>query len=72
MRAEAHFNRGEVDGARNLAEKALNQAKHKQQECIIIGAALLLGRVAILKGDYDTYISMLKQIEKAQHNTLVK
>lgn len=61
MKAEAHFNRGEMEDAAVLAHKALYQAENKRQESVAIGAALLLGRLAVYRGDYDGIVSILEQ-----------
>jgi LuxR family maltose regulon positive regulatory protein len=61
MRAEAHFNRGEIGDAEIQAHKAHYQSEPKKQACVGIGAALLLGRIAAQKGDAAEFLSVLKQ-----------
>lgn len=62
MAAEAHYHRGEMEHAEILAYKALYQAENKRQECVCIGAALLLGRLAVVRGDGDGFSSVLERI----------
>lgn len=62
MAAEAHYHRGEMENAEILAYKALYQAENKQQECVCIGAALLLGRLAVVRGNGDEFSSVLERI----------
>jgi LuxR family maltose regulon positive regulatory protein len=61
MKAEALFNRGEMNAAAILAHKALYQAENKRQECVCIGAALLLGRLAVYNGDGGELADILEQ-----------
>jgi LuxR family maltose regulon positive regulatory protein len=44
-----------------LAHKALYQAGNKRQECVSIGAAMLLGRIAIFKGDGGEFSDILHE-----------
>lgn len=62
MEAEAHYHRGEMENAEILAYKALYQAENERQECVCIGAALLLGKLAVVRGDGDEFSSVLDRI----------
>ena len=60
MKAEALFNRGDMPGATVAAHKALYQAENKEQECVSIGGALLLGRIAIFNGNSGLFADVLE------------
>ncbi len=64
MEAETHYHRGEAEDAAVLAYKALYQAENKRQQCVCIGAALLLGKLAIYRGDGDELTSVLERIAR--------
>ena len=52
--------KGSVNYINIAAHRALYQADNKRQECIDIGAALLLGRIAILGGNGDEFSDVLE------------
>ena len=64
MEAEARYHRGEMEDAAILAHRALYQAENKQQACVCIGAAMLLGKLAIHRGDGDEFSSVLERIAR--------
>ncbi|MDR1319960.1 MAG: LuxR C-terminal-related transcriptional regulator [Gracilibacteraceae bacterium] len=72
MKAEALFNRGEMSLAPISAYKALYRAENRRQECVCIGAALLLGRLALRRGDSDEFADILEQriLRYAEKNPL--
>lgn len=53
MAAEALFCRGDAQQAEIVAHKARHEAARKKQASILIGADLLLGRLAAFRGDAD-------------------
>lgn len=64
MQAEAHFYRGEMEDAAVFAYRALYQAENNRQECVSIGAALLLGKLAIHRGDGGELPAVLERIAR--------
>ena len=62
MEAEAYYHRGEMENAAILGYKALHQAENKRQECVCIGAALLLGKLAVVRGNGGEFSSVLERI----------
>lgn len=64
MQAEAHFHRGEMEEAAILAYRALYQAENNRQECVCIGAAMLLGKLAIHRGDGSELPAVLERIAR--------
>lgn len=64
MQAETHFYRGEMEEAAILAYRALYQAENNRQECVCIGAAMLLGKLAIHRGDGSELSAVLKRIAR--------
>lgn len=64
FRAEAIYNRGDIEGAKILCHKALYMSDSKEQICINIGTLLLLTRICIFDGDYDAYAENMKSLRK--------
>ncbi len=64
MRAEALFERGEVEYAAILAHEARQKAMQAQQASLMMGADLLLGRVAILRGDASEFSGALNRVNR--------
>lgn len=64
MRAEALLLRGEDKKAETLCHKALYMAASKDQDSICYGAELVLARIAMLRGDSDSYNNVLSNMNK--------
>lgn len=62
MRAEAHLCRGEEKEAETLSHKALYIARGAGQTSLCLCAELVLGRLAILRGDGAAYGAVRKNI----------
>ena len=57
FRAETLFYRGQENEAEGLALKALSAARHAEQDSLYICSAFLLQRIALLRGDAETFES---------------
>lgn len=64
MKAEVLYNRGDIEGAEILCHKALYMADSREQTCITLSALLLLTRMSVFEGDYDTYSENLNSFKK--------
>ena len=64
MKAEALFNRGNLDGAETLCHKALYMADSRDQTSITLGAILLLTRISIFEGNYENYMDNFQALRK--------
>lgn len=70
MQAEAMLMRGRDDDAEILCHKALYEARSSRQVGICICGELVLARIAILRGDVDSYFRAIKNIQGyAKENT---
>lgn len=63
MRAEAMLMRGEDDEAEILCHKALCEARSYRQVSMCLCAELILARIAILRGDVESYFTAIKNIQ---------
>ena len=68
MRAEALLFRGETEEAEILGHKARHEANLAGQISILIGAELLLGCLAILRGDAAALFAALENIDALAEN----
>ncbi len=64
MKAEVLYNQGDFEGAEILCHKALYMADSREQTCITLSALLLLTRMSVFDGDYDTYIDNINSFKK--------
>lgn len=64
MRAEALLMMGNDKGAESLCHKALYMAAGKEQDSICYGAELVLARIAMLRGDSESYNTTLSNMNK--------
>ena len=64
FKAETLYNRGEITGAETLCHKVLYMSDSAEQICLVMGAFLLLARISIYNGDYDTYKLTLENFRK--------
>lgn len=64
LKAEVLFNRGDFASAETLCHKALYMADSREQISIILGSILLLTRICIFEGDFETYTSTFSSIKK--------
>lgn len=64
MKAEMLYNQGDFDGAEALCHKALYMADSREQTCITLSALLLLNRMSVFDGDYDTFNEKMEAIRK--------
>lgn len=62
MRAEVMLMRGEDDEAEMLCYRALYEARSRQQVSVCLCAELILARIAILRGDVDSYFIAVENI----------
>ncbi len=63
IRAEAMLMRGEEEEAEILCHKALYDARNYQQTGVCLCAELTLARIAILRGDVESYFAAIKNIQ---------
>jgi LuxR family maltose regulon positive regulatory protein len=69
MRAEALLCRGEDGEAEILAHQALHEAGLAGQTSVMIGAELLLGRLALLRGDAEAFVAAEESIDALAQET---
>lgn len=70
MQAEAMLMRGKDDEAEIHCHKALYEARGSRQASICISSELVLARIAILRGDVESYFKAIKRIQDyAKENT---
>jgi LuxR family maltose regulon positive regulatory protein len=63
MRAEAMLMRGDDDVAEILSHKALYEGRSFRQTAVCLSAELVLARVAILRGDTESYLMAVSNIK---------
>lgn len=64
MRAEAFLHAGKLDKAEMLCHKACFESEDRRHVIICMGAQLVLGRIAILRGDVAGYQAASEKIQK--------
>lgn len=68
-RAEMLFYRGDLSTSEILAYKALYTAQAKKQTTVVLASALLLGHIALCKGDADGWQSAIDAMSLANNNS---
>ena len=64
LEAEVEYNRGNFDKAEILSYKALHQAESEHQTGVLVCALFLQARLAMLKGEMEKGISVLKNLRE--------
>jgi LuxR family maltose regulon positive regulatory protein len=64
LRAEVNLTRGDDAAAESLSHKAIYFAQEENQQSICLCAELILGRIAILRGDEKMFSCRLENIQK--------
>lgn len=78
MKAEVLYNRGDIDGAEILCQKAIYMADSRNQYGIYIAASYILANIALHRGLNDQYkenmknITRIANIDKFKSRSLVK
>ncbi len=78
MKAEVLYNRGDLDGAEILCQKAIYMADSRNQYGIYIAASYILANIALYRGLNDQYkenmnnIARIANIDRGKSRSLVK
>ncbi len=62
MRADALLNRGQLEEAEALCYRTMFTAESKKQDSVVVTAAFVLGRIALLKGDKTVFDQSIQTI----------
>ncbi|GAU77624.1 LuxR C-terminal-related transcriptional regulator [Fusibacter sp. 3D3] len=69
MRAEAHLMRGNDIAAEVLCHKAIYLANGQKQDCICFAAEMTLLRIALLRGDFESFENIQQNIMERTKNS---